>query len=145
MNIELPLRLRILSDPVNLPEIRLTTEQVCLSLGLDKACAGSVVLSVDEALANIIKHAYHGAVDKFIEIEYSTYGLPSEALQIVLRDYGTFVDPATIKSRDLADIRPGGLGVHIIKQCMDSMTFAPAEGGGTVLTLIKRITSGARK
>ena len=38
---------------------------------------------------------------------------------------------------DLADIRPGGLGVHIMTECMDSVEFAPADGGGTLLTMTK--------
>jgi anti-sigma regulatory factor (Ser/Thr protein kinase) len=141
----LPMRMTILSRPGNLPGVRKEAERICGELGFDAAATGAVMLSVDEALSNIIRHCYHGREDQRIDIEFTASGRPPESLRIVLRDYGKFVDPATIKSRDLADVRPGGLGVHIINNCMDHVHYAPAEGGGTVLTLIKRISSGVKR
>ena len=141
----LPLKMTILSQTQNLPGVRKEAERICDELGFDDATTGAVMLSVDEALTNIIRHCYHGREDQRIDIEFTTQGEPPEALQIRLRDYGKFVDPATIKSRDLADVRPGGLGVHIINNSMDHVQYAPAEGGGTVLTLIKRIPSGVNR
>ena len=141
----LPLKMTILSQTGNLPGVRKEAERICVDLGFDDVATGAVMLSVDEALTNIIRHCYHGREDQRIDIEFTAQGRPPEALCIRLRDYGTFVDPATIKSRDLADVRPGGLGVHIISNCMDHVQYAPAEGGGTVLTLIKRISSGVKR
>jgi len=54
-----------------------------------------------------------------------------------LRDYGRSCDPSTIRSRDLADIRPGGLGVHIIQQAFDRVDYSP-QPRGTRLTLEKK-------
>ena len=143
--VSLPLRMTILSQTRNLPGVRKEAERICRDLGFDEAASGGVMLSVDEALTNIIRHCYHNREDQRIDIEFTTLGQPPEALQIRMRDYGTFVDPANIKSRDLADIRPGGLGVHIITNCMDKVEYLPAEGGGTVLTLIKRIPPGVQR
>lgn len=132
--------IRILSTPGHLPVVRAAMEKVCEMAGLDSDAAGHVVLSVDEALANIIRHAYDNAADQPIEVSIQVTGRPPErTLRIRLRDYGRVVDPAEIRSRDLADIRPGGLGVHIIKECMDGMEYRPAEGGGTLLTLTKAL------
>ena len=131
--------LNIYSDPAFLPLVRSVTEKMCELLGFDEVAVGMIVLSVDEALTNIIKHAYHGCADKKIDIEISAKDNNCNALKISMRDYGQYVDPANIKSRDLADVRPGGLGVHIISKCMDSMNFSPAPGGGTLLTLVKKI------
>ena len=137
---EKPIKLSIFSFPQHLCVVRATVEKLCQTMGFDAETSGAVVLSVDEALANIIKHAYLGAEGRGIEIEL----LPidegqSQGLRICLRDYGQRVDPARIKSRDLRDVRPGGLGVHIMQECMDSIEFAPAEGGGTLLTMVKNI------
>ena len=60
---------------------------------------------------------------------------------MTLRDYGPAVDPSEIKSRDLADIRPGGLGVHIMNKCMDSVEYQQADGGGMMLIMTKNIPS----
>ena len=132
--------IRILSTACHLPVVRAAMEKVCELAGFDKDTAGQVVLSVDEALANIIRHAYDNAADQPIEISIQVIGPPPErALRVRLRDYGKVVDPAAIRPRDLEDVRPGGLGVHIIRECMDSMEYSPAEGGGTVLTLTKAV------
>ena len=60
-------------------------------------------------------------------------------LRIVMEDEGRQVDPCLIKSRNLDDIRPGGLGVHIIKEVMDVVIYERREGRGMRLTLSKRL------
>ena len=135
-------RLKILSDPAELPRVRRRTEAVCEQIGFDSDTTGRVMLSVDEALTNVIRHAYGGRPGQPIEIELSPLSGGSRGgLRIRVRDYGRVVDPAKIHSRALDDVRPGGLGVHIITNCMDRVEYAPAEGGGTVLTLTKHLPS----
>ena len=135
-----PVRLHLLSLPAHLPVVRGAIEKICELLGFDSDSVGGIVLSVDEAMTNIIRHAYDGAGDKPIEVELAVLGRSEpEGLKISLRDYGRVVDPATIKSRDLKDVRPGGLGVHIMTECMDVVDYSPAEGGGTLLTMIKKL------
>lgn len=135
-----PLRLSISSNPSHLPVVRAAVEKVCEILGFDCDTVGNVVLGVDEALANIIKHAYHGRQDQPIEIELAPLHDADGSIELLIRmrDHGLEVDPSCIKGRDLDDIRPGGLGVHIMKHCMDRLEYRPAEGGGTILTMAKR-------
>jgi len=136
-----PIRLTVLSDPAHLPLVRCMVERVCEMAGFDAAGAHRIMLSVDEAMTNIIRHAYDGDTHQPIDVEFSieAHDDGCECLRIRLRDYGRREDPARIRSRDLQDVRPGGLGVHIIKECMDSVQYEPAEGGGTALTLMKSI------
>ena len=134
------IRLEILSVPAHLPVVRSAIEKACEMVGFDGDEPGRIVLSADEAMANIIKHAYKGAGDKPIEIELTPFARAgASGLRIRLRDYGVVVDRSQIKSRDLADVRPGGLGVHIMTNCMDEVNYLPAEGGGTLLTMIKTL------
>ena len=135
-----PVKLSILSTPQHLCVVRAAAEALCRSLGFDEQSATHVVLSVDEALTNVIRHAYDGAEDQPIEVELA--GLDAsqgEGLRICIRDHGRAVDPGAIRSRDLDDVRPGGLGVHIMNECMDCVEYRRAEGGGTVLTMTKRL------
>ena len=133
-----PVQMEILSDPANLPTVRAETERLCEEIGFDADTAGHVMLSVDEALTNIIRHAYEGRGDGRIDVAFEPLGDETPTgLCIRLRDYGRTVDLCKIKSRDLTDVRPGGLGVHIMQQCMDDVQYAHAEGGGTLLTLCK--------
>ena len=59
-------------------------------------------------------------------------------LKIFLRDYGKKVQEEKIVPRDLKDVRPGGLGVHLIREIMDSVTYLPVENGN-VLRLMKKV------
>jgi hypothetical protein len=57
-------------------------------------------------------------------------------------DFADPVNPATIKSRDLSDVRPGGLGVHLIKSVCDEAHFVtPPPGVGNLFKLTKRLPS----
>ena len=134
-----PVRLAILSQPSHLRVVRSALEKMCELAGFDNAQTGRIVLSVDEALSNIVRHAYEGAADGRIEIELTPHGQQTvQGLRISLRDYGRHADPADIHSRELTDVRPGGLGVHIISQCMDCVQYHKADGGGTLLVMEKR-------
>jgi anti-sigma regulatory factor (Ser/Thr protein kinase) len=68
-----------------------------------------------------------------------------DTLEIRIDDYGEFVDPTEIQSRQLDDVRPGGLGVHLMKKVMDSVEYAANAWGGTSLTLVKRLRCGQRE
>ena len=135
-----PVRLSICSTPRHLGVVRAAVDALCEVLGFDEPCRTQVVLSVDEAITNVIRHAYDGAEDQPIDIELAALDASqSPGLRIRIRDQGRTVDPGRIRSRDLDDVRPGGLGVHIITESMDHVEYRPAEGGGTVLTMVKRL------
>lgn len=135
-----PVKVSILSCPSHLPVVRAAVEKMCELLGFDNDAAGAVVLGMDEALTNIIKHAYDGAVDKPIDVELIPIGRDQPVgLEIRLLDRGRQIDPDKIKSRDLTNVRPGGLGVHIITECMDVVEFSNRDRGGTMLRLVKTL------
>lgn len=137
LNNPLHLEIKIFSDPSELEHVRQEAGAFTIQIGMDEEEAARVVLALDEALTNIIRHAYEGANSKPIEIKLLTL---ESKLVIVIRDYGRIVHPSAIHSRDLEEVRPGGLGVHIMNECMDKVEFAPADKGvGTVLTMIKKI------
>lgn len=142
MNARDPLQLEILSDPSCLSDVRARVESYATEAGLDEAAAARVVLAVDEALTNIIRHAYEHRPDRPIRIEISS--LPGE-LKITLEDFGRSADPDSIQPRDLEDIRPGGLGVHIMRECMDTVQYEPRPEGGTVLTMTKKLDSSTKE
>ncbi len=134
-----PIMMSIASVPAHLPPVRSALESVCKLMGFDESTRGDIVLAVDEALANVIKHAYHGQNDKPIEITFRNVGGGESALKIELRDWGEQVETSNIKSRDLDDVRPGGLGVHIMSRCMNEVSYVHMPDGGTLLTMIKTL------
>jgi anti-sigma regulatory factor (Ser/Thr protein kinase) len=122
------LKMELLSNPETLCAVRGALGQLAEKLGFPEPECRAIVLAVDEALTNIIRHAYRGDADKPIEacfrrVQVSRNGALSEALEIVLEDRGVTVAGAKLCGRALEDVKPGGLGLHFIHQSMDKVEF----------------------
>lgn len=140
MHVPAATELEIPSDPAELPGARDAVRAYCLAHGWPDQQTGEIVLAVDEALANVMRHGYQNARGEPIELRLAMIVQDDghEAIEIRIRDFGRQVDPETICGRSLTDIRPGGLGVHIIRAMMSSADYQRAEGGGMLLVLRKR-------
>jgi len=104
-------------------------------VGLDEQATDAVVLAVNEACTNIIQHAYRMEPNGRIDV---TLIQERGALLIQLRDYARKIDTEKVCSRDLDDVRPGGLGVHLIDSLMDECGFIdPPEGVGNLFQMKK--------
>ncbi|MBM3564651.1 MAG: GAF domain-containing protein [Alphaproteobacteria bacterium] len=129
------LRLPAVADRLRL--IRAAIGETVRSLGGAEETAHDMVLAVDEACQNIIRHAYKGDSKGEIVIEISQEGAK---LIILLKDFAPTIDPSTVRPRNLGDVRPGGLGTHLIREVVDEMVFLkPPPEGGNILRLVKRI------
>jgi len=128
------------SNPACLAVVRAAVEKLAHLAGFGEQEAGRIVLAVDEACTNIIRHQYGGRYDQRFDLEMR---LDPEAgiLELALRDYGPERDPSLFRGRELKDVRPGGLGLHIIREVMDEVEYSAAPGGGMVLKLSKRVRS----
>src|SRR5262245_52271118 len=104
---------------------------------LDEACICDVVIAVDEACQNVIRHAYGGRPDGVIELDVRCTG---DELQVEVRDFAPPVDPSRIRPQPLDELRPGGLGTHLIHSAMDHTELAkPPSGPGNLLRMVKRL------
>jgi len=139
--------LTILSDPANLAKVRAAVETKGKRAGFDQKDCAAMALAVDEALTNVIRHAYGGAADKKIEISIEELNEANncQGLMICIRDFGKAVDASQIKGRELTDVRPGGLGVHIMREVMDEVVYERPPSGGTRLRMTKYHQSGEKK
>lgn len=143
------IHIRMMSNPLYLSGAREMVAAVARRLAFTDEACGQIALAVDEALCNVIRHGYGRAPDQPIWISLTPLGgvaqpgndeNPTSALKIVIEDDAKQVDPATIKSRNLDDVRPGGLGVHIIRAVMDEVSYERKNGTGRGmrLTMIKK-------
>jgi len=129
---------QIRSDPSKLAEVRPRVSEVAESAWFDEKEVSEIILAVDEALANVIRHGYGGPCEKPIDILVARSASDlQEALTVSIRDYGKQFDPGSICGRPLDEVRRGGLGLHIMKAVMDEVNYAPADGGGMVLNMTK--------
>jgi serine/threonine-protein kinase RsbW len=127
------LKLELHSDPKLLSAVRGAVERLTEILGLSAAESRSVIRAVDEALTNIMRHCYCGRLDQPIEVTCSRIRRrgadgPDEGLEILLSDRGPAIDPALLRGRPLDEIRPGGLGLHLIRQSMDTVEYRRTRG-----------------
>jgi anti-sigma regulatory factor (Ser/Thr protein kinase) len=100
-------------------------------------CSEQIVLAIDEACTNIIRHAHAGAT---LPVRFRMQRL-HRAIRFTIRDHGTPCDPSRLAPRDLSEVRPGGLGLHIIHSVFDRVHYAPRPRG-TLLILEKSIPPG---
>jgi anti-sigma regulatory factor (Ser/Thr protein kinase) len=115
--------------------IRERVRTSAIAFGFNDETVHRLVLAVDEACTNIIRHAYEGRTDQKIEMDILS---DDQIWEVHLRDYGKACDPAKLKGRELDDIKPGGLGLFFIKQAFDEVSFDPSVKMGSHLILRKK-------
>ncbi len=120
----------------NLATVRAFVRQFLAEAPLPVQELEMLVLGVDEACTNIIRHAYREA-DKEQPILLSCERL-ARSLRFRLRDYGHQTDPALFDGRPIDRVEPGGLGLHLIRCAFDEVDFA-LKKLGTELTLVKKL------
>ena len=120
-----------------LQTLRAAVRTASLRGGCPEPLAEQLVLAVNEAAANIIQHAYQNVAAGEIILEI----LNNDGMLIFrLLDFAAPVDRSALQSRALNDVRPGGLGWHLIRTVMDDATYLPPPPGvGNLLQLTKRI------
>jgi len=94
-----------------------------------------MVLGVDEACTNIIRYAYRLRDDQLIAL--SMEGL-RKCVRMRLRDYGEQVVPHAMKGRRHDIIKPGGLGLYLIRTAFDEVDYLHKRRG-TELVLTKNL------
>ena len=130
-------QLRVTAKANRLRLIRNAVRETAVFCGFSERDTGDIVLAVDEACQNVIRHAYGHEGEGDISIEFRHR---PDAMILLIRDFADPVDISKIKPRDLDDLRPGGLGTHLIGEVMDEVDFLPPPiDGGNLLRLVKKI------
>jgi anti-sigma regulatory factor (Ser/Thr protein kinase) len=128
--------LKVQSDPANLAGVRKAIEAFAADLGFEEKSVAEIGLCANEAMANVIRHAYGNQTDRPIQVIASAE--PEQAITITLRDWGNGVDPSTLPHRPHDPHTPGGVGLICLRQWMDQVVYTPQPGGGILTTLIRR-------
>lgn len=129
------------SSTENLIQIRKFTESVAQESGFSEDEIGKIILAVDEACTNIIKHAYKYSPEGEIKI---TITFDSNKLVISIVDHGNHFDPNVIPEPDIKEYykqkKSGGLGMFLIKKLMDEVVYSTTTGNKNQVTLIKYLS-----
>jgi serine/threonine-protein kinase RsbW len=125
--------IKVQSDPKYLSLVRSVTAKMGELYGLSESTTEDIKLAVDEACSNVIKHAYGGDTHQSILVKYR---MTKIGFEVLIEDNGIKVQPESIEGRSLNDIRPGGLGVHLIKRAFDFYQFDQRKRRGNRLRLV---------
>ncbi|MEE2676956.1 MAG: ATP-binding protein [Myxococcota bacterium] len=131
------LDLRFPARATELKPARHAVKEAVRGAGCSEAVARDIVLALDEACQNVIRYAYgpERAGDIGLTIEQA-----GDQLVFVLTDWAPPIDRESVQPRDLDDVRPGGLGTHLIREVMDQADFVdPPSGCGNVLRMVRQI------
>jgi len=135
------IELHLTSDPPLLSVMRAAVSKVCEIAGFDQLDTSKIILALDEACSNIIRHAYKGKSGQSIII---TCNIKPTKLEFILEDQGAPADVKMIKPRPLNEVRPGGLGVYIITSVMDKVKYSEGMDEGNRLLLHKNRPKGKK-
>lgn len=124
------------SHPENLACVRAFIREFLAQIdNLPRKDSELLVLGIDEACSNVIRHAYQQIPERPISLSCELRGT---VVCFKLRDYGRQAHPEDLTGRPLDQIEPGGLGLHIIRHTFDQVDYNLKESG-TELVLVKRI------
>lgn len=117
-------------------------KRAALAAGMDDATSAKVSIAVDEAVTNVILHAYHGEGDHSVELELR---FTEQALEIHILHSGQGLRADQIVLPDPKEYikhpRKGGLGLLLMSRFMDEVQFRADEvSGRNECCLIKKIS-----
>lgn len=116
---------------------RQRVEQALLTCGADPEMVADMIVALNEATVNIIRHGYRQP--GLVEIDLFRQ---DGALRIELRDDAPLFDPTQVPSPDitipLAERPYGGMGIHMMRQFLDALVYQQTANGRNLLILIKQ-------
>jgi serine/threonine-protein kinase RsbW len=138
------IKLTINSRLENIGLVGLAVQTLCREAGFDEVETYRIQLSVVEAVANVIKHAYHCRPGHEATV---TISIDPDRITFRIMDTGQAMNllywkPLEFDPTDRANLPEGGMGLHIIQKVMDGVDYR-TEGGINILTMYKNRRKGS--
>lgn len=108
--------------------------------GFSSADEDCLVMAIDEAAANVIRHTYLNRADGRLALEIQIF---PDRVEFVLEDSGPKVREESIRPRPLEEVRPGGLGTFFINCFVDKRSYDLDFTEGNRLRLVKYLPGRA--
>lgn len=127
------------NDTQEVPQLNNFVNEICKSAGLDEISSSQITVAIEEAVVNTMSYAYPVGTHGSVKIEVTA---TKESLEFTITDSGIPFDPTAQEDADTTlpanKRRIGGLGIHIVRQVMDSIHYERM-GNSNVLTFKKQI------
>lgn len=135
-------KLLIKSRTENLTEVREFISSVITEACSSEDAAADVVLAVDEAVTNVIKHAYKFSPDGDILIKIKC---SKNKVEIEITDFGLPFSPNSVPVPDLKkylqEKRVGGLGIFLMKSLMDEVHYETVPNKFNRVYIVKNLNT----
>ncbi|MBL1212371.1 MAG: ATP-binding protein [Ignavibacteriae bacterium] len=133
-------KITVKSSTDNLAKVREFTRSNAAKSGFDDDTIGKIILAVDEACTNIVKHAYkyypNGEITINIDSDKSKF-------KITITDSGSKFNPNEIEEPNLSEYhrkrKVGGLGMFLMKKLMDEVKYHTLSKDRNQVVLVKYI------
>lgn len=127
------------NDIRQIPRLEAFVADIAVRRSLDPGLVASINLAIEEAVTNVIMYAYPKGTEGTVSIDSKdSPGL----LEFTITDSGMEFDPTSAPkpdtSLDVEQRRVGGLGIHLVRSIMDSVTYQ-RKGGRNILKMTKKI------
>jgi len=123
-----------------LDEVREFVKSIIEPLDLDDEQMNQVILSVDEAFTNAVRHAYKNSTSGRIDIRVA---VQKNSVKISIIDYGRGFDPGKVEKKDITKyvqkMQRGGLGLFLIKSFMDKVEYKLQPGIRNEIEMVKEL------
>jgi serine/threonine-protein kinase RsbW/sigma-B regulation protein RsbU (phosphoserine phosphatase) len=132
------LELDVINDVAELPHVVDAIDALCATGTVSEAAAFAVKVALDEVLMNVIHHGHTDGGRHHVHIRLEA---DAERVRLEVSDDGRPFDPLAAPPPDTGAPLPerpvGGLGIHLVRQLMDEVTYQRA-GDRNVLVMTKR-------
>jgi len=137
------IEIRVKSQPENLCAVRSAVETAATRMGMGEKAVAELVIAVDEAVSNVIRHGYKGDPNQPIDVrvnQINVDGRPAVHVDIIDSCPDANVEAIIARPIDLEDPKPGGLGVNLIRRSMDHVEVSKrTDAPGLRLSMYKYI------
>ena len=131
LQVALPLNTRLL------PKTRQAVAGYLEEVAMPEDTLHDVILALDEACTNVIRHAFPGTVEGGYSV---TAVVENGEVRITVEDHGVGLDPARLDEDWVAPEATSGRGLSIIQSVMSSVDVSPTDDdGGTRLVMRKSL------
>ena len=132
-------------DTRHLAEIRKMIRNAATEFFVDRMIVGKVTLAVDEAVANVMEHAYSDMPD--IGYVHVVVMVEGNIFQVKVIDEGKKFDSSSLESIDIKEAvkngQKNGYGIYLIRQVMDEIHYNYIKNIKNELCMLKIIEDDA--
>jgi serine/threonine-protein kinase RsbW len=132
--------IRVASDPRWLALLRRVTDEFCQQAGIEAQERHAVILAVDEAASNVIRHSYKGDPTQELAL---TWRWIEGGIEVEIRDHGEPFDPREKTVPPPDELRVSGRGLFLMRTIMDQIDYR-REGSTNLVRMRKMIKTSVK-